>query len=159
MSTEKPSRNLWPYGIIAVFAVFIPATAGLIIVACSHKEELVSANYYEQEIKFQSQMDRLARARQLGPGAAVAYDAAAQCLNISLPPDHIRRQATGRIELYRASAAGMDRQVKLQPDAAGRQTLDTRAIPAGPWTVRVSWAVGTENFLIEEKIVLGAKKT
>ena len=159
MPAPAQSRNLWPYGIIAVFAVFIPATIGLIIMACSHKEELVSANYYEQEIKFQAQMERLARTQQLGPQAGVAYDAAARSLSITLPADHVRREATGHIELYRASAAGLDRQVKLQPNASGLQTLDTSGFPAGPWKVRVSWKVGSEDFLIEKNVVLNAGKS
>jgi len=159
MPAETKSRNFWPYGIIAVFAVFIPATIGLIVMACSHKEELVSANYYEQEIKFQAQMERLARTQKLGPQAGVAYDAAAHSLSISLPTDHVRREATGRIELYRASAAGLDRQVKLQPDANGLQTLDTSELAPGAWKVRVSWKVGNEDFLIEQKVVLNARKS
>ena len=44
--------------------------------ACSQKVDLVSPDYYEQELKFQGQIDRVERTRRAASQAAVAYDAA-----------------------------------------------------------------------------------
>lgn len=159
MSAETKSRNLWPVGVIGFFIVFIAATVGLIAMAVSHKEELVNRNYYEQEIRFQSQIERLARTRQLGTQAAVTYDVAASRISVLLPADHVRRAAIGRIELYRASSAALDRQLKLAPDANGLQVLDATKLSPGPWKVRVSWTVANEDYLIDQKVVVGGKSS
>ena len=118
MNTEmQTSRNLWPYSIIVVCALFVVSTAGLIVMACSQKMDLVNRDYYEQELRFQGQIDRVERTRRTASQASVAYDAAQQCIIVSLPPGQAGRAVLGRVELYRPSAAGMDRAVKLEPDA------------------------------------------
>jgi len=58
MIRMKTSRNLWPLGILLAFGLFFAGTIGLVVMACSHKMDLVSADYYEREIKFAG-VDRL----------------------------------------------------------------------------------------------------
>lgn len=154
MASAKTSRNLWPLGIVAAFAVFIPATAGLIVLALLHKEELVRPDYYEQEIRYQGQMERLERARGLGGRASVVYDSARGQITIALPAEHALGKAQGRIHLYRPSAAGLDHQFELAPNASGVQTLEAKDLRPGLWKVRVSWSVAAQEYLIDEKIVV-----
>lgn len=147
-----PKRNLWPYGIIAVFALFIPATAGLVLLAVTHKEDLVSANYYDQEIRYQSQIDRLERTRQLGAQASVAYDAARRRICISLPAAHARRRPTGKVELYRPAEAGLDQHLELATDANGAQSIDATPLRPGLWKVRVAWTVDGKDYLLDQSV-------
>jgi nitrogen fixation protein FixH len=153
----KPSRNLWPLGIILTFALFFAGTVGLIVMAFSQKVDLVSADYYEQELKFQGRIDRVERTRRAATQAAVAYDAARRCITVSLPAEQARHGVTGRIELYRPSAAGLDRAVELAPDAQGVQRLDAAGLAPGLWKVRVSWTVEKQDYFLDQKVVVGAK--
>src|SRR3974377_49651 len=97
-------RNLWPYGIMTAFAVFISGTIALILMASAQKEDLVNRSYYEQELRYQSRLDNLARAAQCG--ASVAYDAKEQSIALSLPLSRPGASPTGSVQLYRPSAAG-----------------------------------------------------
>jgi hypothetical protein len=151
----KPARNLWPYGIIAAFVVFLSGTAGLIVIAATHPQSLVSGNYYEQEIKYQGRIDGAARAKQ--SGATVNFDSASRRMVISLPTAQAGHDLSGQIELYRPSAAGLDRQFKLQPDVEGRQSLDLAGLPEGPWEIRVSWNTGGQDYFLDRKIIITAK--
>src|SRR4051794_7473798 len=72
----KPTRNLWPHAIILVFALFISGTVSLVIFACSQKLDLVSADYYEQELKFQRRIDQVDHVGRLSGKASVAYEQA-----------------------------------------------------------------------------------
>lgn len=150
----KPKFNPWPWAIIGVFAVFIPATAGLIILACRQPDHLVRADYYEQEIRYQGQMESRQRAQLLGAQASVGYDAARRSIRIALPREHARQNAQGTIHLYRPSEAGLDRHYRLELDQSGAQSLDTQALRPGLWIVRVAWKVGAEEFALDEKIVI-----
>ena len=100
--------------------------------ACSQKVDLVSADYYEKELKFQGQIDRAERTRREASQAAVAYDAAHQQITVSLPPGQAQGNVSGSVELYRPSAADLDRAVKLDPDASGVQHLDASGMAPGP---------------------------
>src|SRR5947207_839195 len=59
----KPRRNPWPIAIIAYFAVFISFIVTFIVWASHQRVDLVRADYYEAEIKFQQQIDRVERSR------------------------------------------------------------------------------------------------
>ena len=154
----KSTRNPWPFGIIAAFAVFISGTVGLIVMAATHKAELVSDNYYEQELKYQGRIDSLGRAGQPGFQASATYDPAGKRILVSLPAAHAGRKLAGRIQLYRPSAAGLDRQFELEPDSNGLQSLDAGDLLDGLWKIRVSWNAGGQEYFFEQKIVIGASR-
>jgi hypothetical protein len=138
-------RSLWPYAIIIAFIVFISGTVGLVVLACSQKVDLVSANYYEQEIKFQSHLDRLHRTQRLGAHASVSYDAQAQRITVWLPPGQVQPAVSGWIQLYRPSSARLDRALKLSLASDGTQTIDASPLSAGLWKIRVCWQVAPQS--------------
>ncbi|HEV2395024.1 MAG TPA: FixH family protein [Verrucomicrobiae bacterium] len=152
-----PPKNLWPVAIILTFTLFISGTVGLLVMACSQKEDLVSSNYYEQELKFQGQLDRLNRAGKLSAQLTVTFDRARQGIAIALPADQARQPVSGRIQLYRPSSADLDQDLELKPDAAGLQFLDARRLRSGLWKVRISWSAGGQDFFTEQKVVVTAK--
>lgn len=149
----KPSLNLWPYGILAAFVVFLSGTATLIVLAFSQHNDLVTANYYEDEVRFQEQIDRSTRAQRADARATAVYDPATRQLRISIPANHART-AAGRIQLYRPSEAGLDRELELQPGPNGTQTIDAAGLKAGLWKVRITWTAGGEDFFVDQKIVV-----
>ena len=156
MNPTNHPKSLWPYGIIAAFAIFITGTVALIVLACSQRTDLVSTDYYEQEIKFQSHLDRLRRTRELDVTGLVAYDAARQRITISLPAEQVRHAVSGRVQLYRPSAAGLDRQLALAPNSSGVQVVEAKGLRPGLWKVRVSWTVGENDYFMDRKIVIGS---
>ena len=151
-------RNPWPLAIAATLLLFMAGTCALVVLACSHKVELVSANYYDQEIRYQDQIDRGDHTRQYAAGARIAYDAPANRITIALPSDQAGPAASGRIELYRPAASGLDRQARLDTNAGGVQSLDAAGMQPGLWKVRVYWTVDHRDYFLEQKVVIGARK-
>jgi len=152
------NRNLWPVGIVATFAVFIAGTAGLVVLSARNNVELVRPDYYEQELRFQEQINRRERVQALAEPARVAYDATQRRLTLALPAAHAAAHATGEIQLYRPSSSGLDRRVPLQLDAQGQQTVDAAALHQGLWRVRVTWRVGDEDFAFDDTVVIAPAK-
>lgn len=146
----KTKFNPWPLGIVLVFVLFICGMAAAIVIATTHRDSLVEENYYESELKFQSQIDGAARARRAG--ATVAHDAATAQVIVQLPASQIAPDLTGLIEFYRPSAPELDHSVALQTTASGTQSLDVSRLAAGAWVVRVRWNAGGENYFLEQKI-------
>ena len=150
----KTSWNPWPLGILLAFALFIAGTAGLVVVACSQRSDLVRADYYDQEVLHQQQMDRVERTRRQAPDARVTYDAERRRLALSLPATQALRRPQGRIQLYRPSAASLDRVYPLELDASGQQMLDATDLPAGLWRVQVSWTIDQEEYYYDQRLVI-----
>ena len=47
---QTTSRNYWPMGVIVVFVLFFIGMASVVVIAVTHRDHLVSDNYYEQEL-------------------------------------------------------------------------------------------------------------
>ncbi len=153
-ATSYAGRNLWPLGILVAFALFAIGTVGLIVMASFHNPELVSADYYAQELDYQQHLERAGRAQALPDPARVAYDIATQTIAITLPPGQAAQHPAGSIQLYRPSAAGQDRRLELKLDATGRQVFSARELSPGLWRVRVTWACAGRDYELEQKVVL-----
>jgi len=151
----KPSFNAWPLAIILTFVIFISGTVSLVVLACSQKVDLVSNDYYEQELKFQGQINRQQNAWELTAPIQVAYDAATRKICLRLPSEHASRQVNGRIALYRPSDARSDCQVELKLESDGTQSFDASGLSPGLWRVRISWTAGQRDYYSDQKLVVG----
>jgi nitrogen fixation protein FixH len=151
----KPSRNLWPLGIILTFVVFISGTIGLVVLAATQRTDLVSANYYEQEIKYQSHIDSVDRTKELGTNASITYDAALKRILITVPAEQARAGVSGYIELYRPSTAGLDRQFPMDMKYSRVQSIDVSNLKPGLWRVRAVWSANNTGFSLDQRIVVG----
>lgn len=151
----KPTRNFWPLGVILAFVLFGAGMASVVVIAATHSDGLVSKAYYEDEIKFQDTLDATTRAQK--SGATLQFDAATSQLVITVPREQLTQKITGKVELFRPSSVGMDREFLLEMDASGHQTLNLAKLATGLWRVRVTWTAGGQNYRLEEKINLAAK--
>jgi hypothetical protein len=149
-----PRFNPWPAGIIGAFVLFVGGTVGLIVLASSNRMELVSHDYYEQELRYQQRLDGLNRAQRLAPAAQASFDADHGKITLTLPSEHARQQARGEITLFRPSAAGLDRRFELQLGPDGTQSLDATSLQPGLWNVRVLWRVAGEDFCLDQTVVV-----
>lgn len=148
------TRNLWPFGIIAAFVLFISGTVTLVLLSRLHRDDLVTADYYARELRYQDQIESAERTRRIRDQVRVTHDPAAQQIAITLPPQHASLRPAGTIQLYRPSAADQDREVPLDLDLTGHQALDARALGPGVWRVRVHWTVNGDDYAVEERLVI-----
>jgi hypothetical protein len=151
----KDKRNFWPLGITLGAALCIGIYATFVVIACTHKSELVSDNYYDQEIRYQTRIDSQLRTAQLATKASALYDDLAARIIVSLPTEHVGKAAGGEIVLFRPSEAGQDRVFQFAPDANGAQALDVANVPDGLYRLRFTWNVAGEDFFLDQKIVVG----
>jgi nitrogen fixation protein FixH len=150
-------RNFWPVAIVTFFGVAVLGCVGFVLYCSRQPVELVSADYYEQEMRFQKRYDSTARAQHLAAPASVSYEASAQRITVQLPPGQGPQAVSGSIELYRPSDSGLDRTVSLQVDSSGTQHVDAAALRPGLWKVRVSWTVDNQSYFTDQKVVIGVK--
>jgi nitrogen fixation protein FixH len=146
--------NPWPYALMAFFGVLITAIASMITFALRQDDQLVSGDYYEQELHHQQQIERVRRTQAFAGQVSVEY--AGGEITVVLPAAHARQQPTGSVQLYRPSDARLDRDVKLAVNAAGRQQIDARGLRPGLWRVRVTWTAGTEEYFRDATVIVPA---
>ena len=153
--TRKLPRNPWPIAIIGFFVVAICFIGSFIAWAMGQREDLVSSDYYEQEVLFQRRLDTLNRTQPMASTAVVTFEPTVQAIVITLPaPKHA--QATGSIQLYRPSDARLDRRLALELDANGIQRVDTRELHDGFWKVRVQWTVNGKEYFLDQPVIVSS---
>jgi nitrogen fixation protein FixH len=147
-------RNPWPIGIISFFVVFIAFIAWFITFATRQKMDLVRDDYYDQEIRFQQQIDRVQRTQAVSTQVAITSDAVGDFITIGLPKELSLSKVSGTVLLYRPSDASLDQQCALQLGSDGFQRVDARALPRGLWKVRVQWTLDGKDYFYDKNIVL-----
>ncbi len=155
-NTSASARSpfpIWPACIIACFVLFIAGLIAFIVFASAQRNDLVRPDYYEAEIRYQQQIDRIQRTHSMAQPAAIVYDGPRRRITIQLPAAHARA-SSGQVHLYRPSDARLDRELPLALDAEGRQALDAAPLRSGLWKVRVQWSAGGEEFYLDQALVL-----
>lgn len=130
MNFQAIRANPWPYAIIGWFLLFGSGMAAWLMVAVRNDPELVRADYYDQEIAYQKQIDRLNRTAGVQSEVSVSYESAQQQIALRLPAAHVGGKPLGSIRFYRPSNAKLDFELPLALDAMGAQRIppaDSRA--------------------------------
>lgn len=150
---SRSTRNLWPASITAFFIVAVIFLTAFVVWAMRQREDLVSVDYYEREVRYQQQLDSLNRSQVLASQVLVTFEPEKQVIMITLPADK-RENATGRVHLYRPSDARLDRELPLALAEDGTQTLDARELATGLWRVRVIWTTGGQEYFLEQPVMV-----
>ena len=124
-------RNLWPWGVALTLTVFFFGTIALVVLACTQRVDLVNRDYYDDEVRFQQQIDSRQRAESVP--VSVIYHAAAKTVQITFPPGSAENVTAGHIKFYRPDAAELDWKLNLKLDATGAQTIDASLFRSGLW--------------------------
>jgi hypothetical protein len=149
--------NPWPVSIIAFFTLAILGCGTFVAFCSRHPADLITPNYYEDEVRYQGQLDRLQHTQEQAPLACARYEPATKQITISLPPEHSQAKPAGQIHLYRPSSAALDRQIRLELNSDGTQNLDAASLRPGLWKVRVSWTKEGREYLIDQRVVIPSK--
>ncbi|MFN7139567.1 MAG: FixH family protein [Limisphaerales bacterium] len=157
MSTKARKTSIWPKAIIGYFAFVITCIVIFVSWVVRQNNDLVRPDYYAEEQRYQEQIDRVQRTKQLNSKASIAYSIDQQQVTIAVPQEHVGRITDGTIQLYRPSNAKLDRNVKLDLGADGKQRLDATQLEAGLWKVRVFWKHNDEEFYYDNSILVSGK--
>jgi nitrogen fixation protein FixH len=154
MKPPQPRIEPWPIGIATFFAVLIFALATWAVVAHRNREELVSTDYYEQEMAYQQQINRLRRSADSGVSIGYAPVGQGGVIRIAWPLASRPADAQGRVRLYRPSEAALDREVPLLVGADGIQSINAGTLKPGLWKVRVHWGPEVSGYYAEGSVVV-----
>ncbi len=143
----------WGTKIFISFAVFAAIIISLVVVSVRQDFYLVSEDYYQKEIEYQSQITKIENFKKLEQPLAIRYLSEDRRASIQFPiGSKVRLQ--GEIHFFRPSNGNLDFKVAVNPDGGGAQLLDlSEAIP-GLWKVKVSWSADGKGYYDEQTLVL-----
>lgn len=140
----------WGTGIFFFMAAFVLLMASFMIRAASNQEELVAENYYEQELAYQQQIDKLNRSAALGDDLRLT--STVDGLLLQFPAWTSGRSVTGTVRLQRPSDQRADDLLDLVLDGDGHMFIPTALRMKGAYNVAVEWSVEGVSYLHHDRI-------
>lgn len=151
MTTTK--RPLWPYAIIATFVLFAGYIGFMVQQAMRTSVDLVSDDYYQQELAYQQRIESVARTAALPAPVVVEYEAATQRLTLQLPPSMAGQAVEGTLHFFRPSDKQLDFKLPFEPTGTPhQQELNTSKLKPGRWQLRLDFKAGTQQYYLEKEL-------
>ena len=144
-------KNPWPIGLVLFFVLFISGVVTFVAWSTHQREDLVAADYYDQEIRYQQRIDATARADAVMLKPALQYNGAEGLLTLRFNEPAALSSSTGTVTLYRPSSAALDQAFAFAPDASGVQTIPT-LLASGLWRVKTEWTQHGQSYFAEEAL-------
>lgn len=139
----------WGLKITFLYLAFVAMILTLVFKASGEKVELVTKDYYAQELVHQKKMDAIRSGNQWKAQVAIAVTNGV--LSIAFPDQlHVEK---GMINIYRPSDSALDKEFALDTDHASFET-STNGWPMGYYLVRLTWESEGKESIIEETIFI-----
>jgi len=142
----------WGTGIVITFAIFMGGTISTAVYLMNQDVNLVADDYYDQEINYQQQIDRMERTSQLGKKQIISFDGLA--VKINIPKVLVSKRLKGEIYFYRPSDSNSDIKIPLITDTSGVQVIPLESLEMGLWTIKVSWLSNGKDYFSEYRILI-----
>lgn len=140
----------WGKSIIVAFILFAAFIGTLVTVCVRQDVNLVTQDYYKEELDYQRQIDRIAHTAMLSDKPSIKVEGG---LLTIIYPDFARVQK-GALQLFRPSDARMDKRFELQRTTAHSQFFSTEGMNKGMYRARLRWTMEGKEFFLEQVIHL-----
>ena len=141
----------WGWSIVLAFSLFGAFIVALVFRSFQETIELVSEDYYQQELGYQQQIDKMINNRALP--VPLTFTQQAQQLVVQFPDD-LSAEVQGTIQLFRPSDAHSDRTLTIALNPARQQIIATDELVKGRYKIKVDWTSGEEAYYTEELIFI-----
>jgi hypothetical protein len=142
----------WGTGIVIAFVIFMGGTISTAVYMMNQDVNLVADDYYDQEIKYQQQIDRMERTSRLEKEQIISFNGST--VKINIPKVLVSKRLTGEIYFYRPSDSNSDIKIPLITDTSGVQVIPIESLKKGYWKIKVSWLSKGKDYFSEDRILI-----
>ncbi|KYG76548.1 FixH family protein [Roseivirga echinicomitans] len=137
----------WGTKIVISFVCFVGLLVTLVYVSVSTDFYLVSDNYYEQELAYEDQIQRMKNVNSLAEKPDFKLLRNEGKAELRFPVSVMQAMEEGSISFFRSADARLDKEFDLVFDESGVQVFDTKKLASGAWKVKIEWkSKGTEYY-------------
>ena len=141
----------WGYKITIVYLAFAAGIAAMVIKSYSQNIDLVTPDYYAQELKHQQKIDAVKRTNALP--SKLSYEISKGKLGITLPAEFDSTETIASVLLY--CPADKSKDIKKGFTTNNRKIVfDLPATAKGNYELQVNWVAKGSEYYFEEKLFL-----
>jgi hypothetical protein len=140
----------WGKSIILAFILFAVFIAVLVTVCMRQDVSLVTKNYYQEELKYQDQIERMANTARLTNKPVIS---ASVQHGLTLSFDQLPNIETGELKLFCPANAASDKTFTVKATPETTQVFGSN-LPQGMYRARMTWRMQGREFYLEQIIHL-----
>lgn len=127
----------WGWKIAILYGSFVAMMITLVVLSSKQDIPLVTEDYYEKDLQYETQMHRIANSKALKTDVNVAYNQENQQIEVQFPKgiDNI----TGEILCFRPSQEGLDFTLNIEDLEENVTSFGTSEMLSGRWKIKITW--------------------
>jgi nitrogen fixation protein FixH len=141
----------WGHKIIIVFTLFAAGILTLVTKSMRTKIDLVTPDYYGEELKYQQVID--GRKQALSLSSPVKISQSAHTVTLAFPAEMQDIPLTGSVLFYRASNSAQDLSLPLQ-NQKGLLMLDKNRLQKGSYRIQLQWQANGKKYFQENAMMV-----
>lgn len=142
----------WGRSLILVFVLFAAFMAYLVFRASNTHFDLVSKDYYKDELRYQDKINGLQHAATLS--APVQMEVNNQMLHIELPAEMRGTSIQGELWLYCKTDANKDIRIPIAADTSASFSIQLAGRPPGKYLAKLHWEALQVPYDFEQEIMI-----
>ena len=142
----------WGTKIVLLYCGFILMILTLVFFTLHQDIQLVSDDYYEQELKYQDRIDASKNSQDLRQ--VISFDAHNGQVIISYPKDFAAKKLEGNILFLRPSDSSLDIKTSIQLNDSAQQTVIFKKFKKGLYKAQLTWTLNNKQYYVEESIFM-----
>ncbi len=142
----------WGTKIAMLYISFVLLILFMVVLSMNQKIELVSKDYYAQELVYQNKIDDMNNANALSKNIENTFTS--DGLLLTFPEEFKSLNVSGSILFFRPSDASKDYKTTIQLNENLQQSISKDNLSSGMYKMQVSWTANNKNYFTEKIIVL-----
>jgi hypothetical protein len=143
----------WGTGIVIAFVLFIAFIMYFVVSMMTNEKydhDLVTEDYYQEELLHQNEIDKENNARELAE--KISWVKTNDGIEINFPKSLDPTKIKGKVFLYRPSNKKLDSEISIS--LSGNKMLIPKAkLLDGRWNLKIDWEYEGDLYLLRESIV------
>jgi hypothetical protein len=143
----------WGHGVVIALAAFIIFILSMLFLFPNGQKnsEMVTDNYYEEELQYQDVIDAKKRADDLQEKPVYSQDT--NGIKIVFPKDYNNSNTTVKFVLNRTDDQNLDIKRSEQLDANQSFTIPSKVLKMGGYTLRLMWTKDKINYRMDYDMI------
>lgn len=143
----------WGHGVVLALGSFIAFILFLIFVF-SHgmkNSELISDNYYQDELTYQDVIDAKTNADELADKPSFSQTPSG--ITITFPSGTVPDNQEVDFDLFRTDDSNLDVHKKIELNSQKKFTIPSKVIVAGSYTLKLKWQQNKKPYQVDYDVV------
>lgn len=142
----------WGTAIVIAFTSFISFIMYFVISMSTndkYNHDLVTEDYYQQELKYQEDINKVENTKQLSED--ISWIKTEKGILLNFPKDLKVENIKGKVFLYRPSNKQLDFEMPISLSNHNLLIPDNRLLD-GRWNIKVDWSYQNEAYMLKDEL-------